>query len=251
MVPVVARIRAVGAMPVKVQDVVIPRPLAQMLAQLVEGRRAQQVHVGRQLVLFNQLDQQASDRAVPHVSLKGPGNHQQNVHPIARKRFRYVSGIADSIQLALDAAGMSQEGPDLVIKQSLPRPRQHLGVVAGDLQLKLCVIVLNRRIEHPSARTASQQALERFFAPPPQRPLHPLGVVRLRWKRIVKEIFEVPPQLPHQMAVRTPLDGESERGRQLDRLGGLAVAEPSQLESRRLTFRQMPNDQSSVSRQHA
>ena len=47
---------AVGAVTVKVQDVVMPRALGQVLAQALKGRRAQDMHVDWQLLFLDQVD---------------------------------------------------------------------------------------------------------------------------------------------------------------------------------------------------
>ena len=73
-------------MPVEVEDVVVAGPLAKVLAELVEGRRAKQVNVSRELLLLDQLDERARNGAIAHVTPVRPGDHQQDVHAIAGKR---------------------------------------------------------------------------------------------------------------------------------------------------------------------
>ncbi len=86
--------------------------------------------------------------------------------------------IAQPVQLPLDLAGPRQHA-GFRVAQRFPRPIQHARVVAGDLQLKLAVLLASRRIEQAARGPVAEQGPKRLLAPGFQRIPQPLGMIRL------------------------------------------------------------------------
>ena len=124
---------------------------------------------------------------------------------------------------------MRQRGSEARIAQSFPWPRQYPGIVAGDLQGQGFVVGCRRRLKQGTSAEVSKQPLKRFFAPVLERGLDPLGVLRLGRKGIFQELFQVPLQFRHQIAVRAPFDGPCIRRRDCHRLRRLERLRPRDL----------------------
>jgi hypothetical protein len=218
---------------VEVEDVVEARPLAQVLAQPFEGGRTEQMNAGGDLVAGDELDQGAGDGAVGHVLLVGAGGDQQDVDAVARQIGRERRRIAHGVESALDLAELAQ-GADARIVQRLPRPGEDARVVAADLEAQPVVPFGRGGGEKFSADPVAEQGLERRLAPGAQGAQEALGAPGFWGEGVFEEVFEIPPQLGHQVALRPFLDREALRGRDLHRRGPALAVLPEQQEPRRI-----------------
>ena len=176
--------RSITAVTVEMDNVIISGPLAQMLAQMFEGRRPQNRHPRRQLPLFDPFHHRPRQGTETHVALKRPSGDEQDIDAIARQTFRQGQRIVTAIQLALDPAMMGQRAGMLRIGQRLPRPRQHAGIVAGDAQIQILQTLPIGVVIKIPALTRAEQGGKRSLAPAAQCFLNALGPVGVRRKGI-------------------------------------------------------------------
>ena len=115
------------------KDVIVAGMLPQVLAKLVEGGRTQNVHVRRQVLGLNQLDERTGDGTITHIVLKGTADDQQDVDALVGK----IGGglrIGKPVEPAFHAPLVREVGAGLRIVQGFPGPGENVGIVGADLQ---------------------------------------------------------------------------------------------------------------------
>ncbi len=225
---------AVAAVPVEVQDVVEIRVVAQVLPQAVERRGSQHAHRRRQVSVFDQLDQAAGDGAVRHVLAHGPGRHQQDVDPVFGQFLGKRQRVGHLVEPPPDLA-LRGNPASLGVVERLPGPGQHARVVARDVEVQVCEAVLRSLGVPLDAFAAVEECFKGLLSPCLQGGLHPLGAVGVWREGVVEKVFEIPAQLPHQVAVGASFDGEAVRRGHRRRVGRLAVASTNNQELGRIT----------------
>ncbi len=220
----VARVAEVAAVPVEVDEVVAAGTLAQVGAEVVERRRAEHGDRRGQVLLLHRFHEGAHNRAVRRVLVQGPGRHQQDVHAVVGQ-VGEGRRIVHVVETARDGVLLHHPVPPRVA-QSLPRPRQHVGIVGGDRNLHVAVPAGPVEPLLPVAPT--EEGVERLGAPVFQGAHRAVGAVRPGGEGVLQEVFQVPPELVHQRPVALA-DRAGVRRRNLDGIGRLAVplaAEP-------------------------
>ena len=96
--------RAVGAVAVEVDDVIVVRALAEVLPKVLERRRAEDRHLRGEVLLVDQLDQRPRDRTVEDIFFKRPGGDEQDVDLDLGPPSADLVGLAHSVEPPLDLA---------------------------------------------------------------------------------------------------------------------------------------------------
>ena len=204
MLPVAVTVRVstpvagvpVRAMPVEMQDVVLAGMAFQVVIELLERRRAQQVDAGGELALLDQIDQRAGDRAKPDILVPiRPRNDEQDIDAVLGQRRRQGARGRDVIQPPFDAAGMRERRSRFGVTQRLPGPCQNARVVALDAQGEIGVVVAGGGFEPVTGFSSLKKGIERLLAPFSERREHALGMLGFRREGIGEKILEVPAQL--------------------------------------------------------
>jgi hypothetical protein len=182
------------------EDVIVAGMLPQVLAKLVEGGRTQNVHVRRQLLGLNQLNQRASDGTITHIVLKGTADDQQDVDAIVGE----IGGglrTGKLVEVALQAPLVREVAAGLRIVQCLPGPGENVGIVGSNLQ--------DGGVAKPIPGIATvEERVESLRSPGAKGVEDVVGVIGFRMERVVEKLFQIPAQLAHERRVGTAFHRE-------------------------------------------
>src|SRR5258708_3249589 len=178
---------------------IVVRMGAEMLAELIERRRTQNVPVGRQMAGVNQPDEGTGNGAVTNITFVGARNHHENVDAII---WKVAEGrrIGEIVEAALDAIAKGEIGSSLRVEKSFPGPGEDLGIVAADLE----DIGFGKPF---SGIAAVKQSVEGLAAPGLEGVEDVIGVGGFGVERIVQKMFEIPVHLAHKVGIRLGFGG--------------------------------------------
>jgi hypothetical protein len=195
---------AIRAVAIEVQRVIVAGVRAEVLAKLVESRRAQHIHMRGQAARLDEFYQRPGDGAVAHVAFVRARDHQQDVDAVVRERAQR-RWMGEVVETALDLAPMGQVVA-LRIEEGFPWPGEDVRVVAADLQ--------DFGVRQPLVRVAAvEQGVESLRAPGLQGVQDAFGVADFGIEGVVEEVLQIPAQFGHESGVRLAFYGEGVRRR--------------------------------------
>ncbi len=112
---------AIGTVAVEMKNVVVAGMLVEMFAKAIESGRAEDIDMGGKILLLNEFDERAGDRAVVDVGGVGTGDDEENVDAVAGKVGERW-GIGQLAEAAFDAVLLGEEAAGEGIEEGFPGP---------------------------------------------------------------------------------------------------------------------------------
>ncbi len=234
-------ISAIGPVSVEVENVVMVRMLPQVFAKLGKSGGPKNMDGNREGMIGRQFHQRPGDGSIFDIPLVRPGDDQQHVQAVIRQ-FDQNGRIALLFYSPFDFALMGQPGGRGIL-QRFPRPAQNERTVANHphrqiLKAAPCGVVV--KIPRLSR---TEQRVKRPPPPLPESRLNPAGILVVGMERIVEEFFQIPTKLMDEIIVGPPFHPDAVRRRDEDGIRSVPVAQPTDGKLRRISVRNMPDNQ--------